>query len=352
MSYKNLSILLPLILLIITGCIPDSDFGIQISDTPPRPTLEEATRQVPTLPAKQLQLTYIQNQGSGFEELYAIDITCINNNQICFGEPSLILSTFAATTDDKSKPTGYTSGYSWSSDGKRIAISAGGDIFIGDMDTQEWDNITKNIGVSESDPIWTFDSKYIFYRACSYEVYNGCRLLRFNRENDEASILLESISSSIDSYSVSPDGQTIVYTPSNKDDKGYSQLFISNLDGSNSRQITSEEGNSSMPSFSPDGQQIVFVRTSNPNDADSGPRSKIIVKDLASGDEKDFAENFDGEIYSPTFLSVENWIMFYSFDISRSASIFAVSLEQNKLLQVTNNNFQNVNPSWRLLSER
>lgn len=350
MSYKNLNILL-LLILVITGCIPDSDIGLQTSETPLHPTSEEATRQVPTLPAKQLQLTYIENQGIDFEELYTMDITCINSNQICFGEPSLVFSTFPATPDDKSKPIGYTSGYSWSPDGKGIAISAGGDIFIGDMDTQEWNNITKSIRVIESDPVWTLDGKYIFYRGCSYEVYNGCRLLYFNRGNDETSILLDAINASIDSYSVSPDGQTIVYTPSNKDGKGYSQLFISSLDGSNSRQITSGEGNSVMPSFSQDGRQIVFVRTSNLNDADSNPRSKIIVKDLVSGDEKEFAENFDGEIYSPTFLSVENWIVFYSFDVNLSANIIAVSIEQNNLIQVTNNDFQNVNPSWRLLSE-
>lgn len=351
MNYKKLSIFLPLILL-ITGCIPDSEIGIQTSKAPLHPTLEEATKQVAALPAKQIQLTYIQNQGSGFEELYAMDITCISSNQICFSEPNLIFSTFTAVADDKSKPIGYTSGYSWSPDGKRIALSAGGEIFVGDVDTQEWNNITRSMEVIESDPVWSLDGKYIFYRACSYELYNGCRLLYFNQENNEISNLLESVNASIDSYSVSPDGQTIVYAPSSKDDNGYSQLFISSLDGSDSRQITSGEENSIMPSFSADGQQIVFVRTNNPNNTDSVPRSKIIVKDLASSNEKAFAENFGGEIYSPTFLSVENWIMFYSFDINLSASIFAISLEQNNLFQVTNNDFQNVNPSWRLLPER
>ncbi len=338
------------VLFVLVGCISNpSAKDIQLF---PAPTLE-LTAPIPTT---RLQITYIRNeQEQNYGELYAIDITCMTQDKVCFGEPKLLFQSLKMPNNEQNKPKGLLTDYSWSPEGNNIALTSVGGILIGDLNTQDWLNITNRPGIDEYEPKWSPDGKFIYYLACpriiegDYGGHRNCRLYRSDPMGKKEVALLGSISHSIDSYDISPDAQKIVFAvsaPLSISDL----LYQANWDGTNSHQMTTGDVSENTPSFSPDGQKITFVRSTILYYADSKEESDIIVKDLVSGEEKNLTENFDGIASSPSFSPHGAWIVFYSFDVDLHANIFLVSLEQEIIVQVTHGN-EEIHPAWRWFSE-
>jgi dipeptidyl aminopeptidase/acylaminoacyl peptidase len=83
----------------------------------------------------------------------------------------------------------------------------------------------------------------------------------------------------IESFRISPDGETVVYVRRHVDGIEYrSHLWIVAYDGGRPRQLTNGALRDSSPSFSPDGRQLAFVRT--PAGADHG---QVWIVPLAGG---------------------------------------------------------------------
>lgn len=79
---------------------------------------------------------------------------------------------------------------------------------------------------------------------------------------------------------ISPDGSQVVYLRSGMDimtDRRVRSLWIVDADGTNHRKLTSYEGNESSPRWSPDGSRIAYTR------AAAGNGGEIFVYWLASG---------------------------------------------------------------------
>lgn len=125
--------------------------------TNPTNTIEIST----SLPPSKLQITFIDYK-SDFTEFYAVDITCAENDNLCFDDPKLLFKTLPASNSEPNKPTGLIDGYNWSPDGDKIVLSANKDLFIGDMNTEEWENITNSPDVEEYHPKWSQDKRYIY----------------------------------------------------------------------------------------------------------------------------------------------------------------------------------------------
>ena len=65
---------------------------------------------------------------------------------------------------------------------------------------------------------------------------------------------------------ISPDGSQIIYVRSGSDvmkDKRYSNIWIIDFNGSNNRPVTSGQNSNSQPRWSPDGKQIIYVSSSS-----------------------------------------------------------------------------------------
>ncbi len=65
---------------------------------------------------------------------------------------------------------------------------------------------------------------------------------------------------------ISPDGSQIIYVRSGSDvmkDKRYSNIWIIDFNGSNNRPLTSGQNSNSQPRWSPDGKQIIYVSSSS-----------------------------------------------------------------------------------------
>jgi Tol biopolymer transport system component len=331
-------------LIILIGCLPNP------AEIQPSPTA--VTKQVSLTPTNKLQLTYIQNNDN-FGELYVSDINCMTRDEVCFGEPKLLFGTLTMPNSEQNKPKGLLTDYSWSPDGNRIALVSTGDILIGDMNMQSWKNITNSSDADEYQPKWSSDGNSVYYRACprtiegNYGGHSTCRLYRSDLTGKVEFNLLSSKGDYYNSHDVSSDGQKVVFTLT--DNQGYDQIYLANLDGSDSRQITEGQINNSAPSFSPDGKKIIFVRFNKSGGANSLLQADIFLKYLETGEEKSLTEEFDGDVFAPVYSPDGKWAAFSSFDTELNANIFIVSLEQESIIQVTQGN-EETRPAWRWFS--
>ena len=188
-------------LFILVGCMVNpTNKGIQSLQTP----------------TARLQITYIRDkQEQNFSGVYAIDITCMTQDQVCFGEPKLLFQSLKMPNNEQNKPKGLLTDYSWSPDGNKIALLSGRDILIGNMLTQEWINTTNNPdNIDEHNPKWSHDGKSIYYISCLRDSSSTCmpKLLRFDLSGKEQSHLLSSMNTIISNgYDVSPDGRSIIF---------------------------------------------------------------------------------------------------------------------------------------------
>jgi len=300
-----------------------------------------------------LQLVYTNSRNQDFGEVYAVDITCMTSDLLCFGEPHILLKTPGRTSSTTAIDSpGSISDYAWSSDGKKIALCAiglngRGDIFFTNTiaDSPTWNNLTHSF-TDECNPKWDKSGEYIFYLGGSDDPYGGDRLFGSNLSGDEKQIWLEKDDASISFYDISLDNKKAVFTKT--DSNGYDQIYVSDLDGSNLQQVTSGDWDHRDPSFSPDAETIVFVRWNRVENIDSVDQSDIIVKNLGTGVEKNITEEIEKITADPVFSPDGKWIAFNSLDpTAKEANIFAYSIEKSVLIQITPDNTYYVNPSWR-----
>jgi len=350
------SIALLLILFWTTGCSSaiTRQPGLPPTAHPTPTVLKEQPTQT-QMPISRLQITYVQKTSDGFDGIYAIDVTCKTDIKLCLSDPKLLFQMFPSSSSDNTKPTGSISSYDWSPDGNKIALAANNDIFIGDMNTQTWINITNSAEIEEYRPKWSSDGKYIYYLSCSHELgYGYCRLARVTPTGEAKIELLNLIDKSIDYYSVSPDDRTVLFSIS---DEGFYHLYQSNLDGSNTRPITTAESKEKYPAleetyplFSPDGKKLVFVRAYY--SVDAGTSKKIVdlfIRDINSGEEKDLTEELGDEAFSPVFSPDGKWILFNAYDTNLNSNIMVVSIDEGVIIDATQGIIDKGAPSWRLV---
>jgi eukaryotic-like serine/threonine-protein kinase len=116
-------------------------------------------------------------------------------------------------------------------------------------------------------------------------------------------------SAGIDEYPVwSPDGKQLAFS---REDDGYRNIFIKNLETGNERQVTHTASDNIHPAWSPDGSQLLFVRANQ-------PQGKIGLSDIygwfSGGDvwKLDLDTMIENKIidnaYNPTYSPDGKWI--------------------------------------------
>ena len=161
---------------------------------------------------------------------------------------------------------------SWSPDGKRIVFNSNRDgnrdgnrnnyeIYVMDADGNNQQRLTDN-DFYDTHPSWSPDGERIAFASrrdghfigedgLSSEIYvmdtdgKNTRRLTNNRKSDW-------------SPSWSPDGERIVFSADRKGDDVNYEIYVMDADGNNQRRLTNNRGDDGAPSWSSDGKRIVF----------------------------------------------------------------------------------------------
>ena len=195
---------------------------------------------------------------------------------------------------------------SWSPDGKRIVFSSDRDndrghnieIYVMDADGGNPQNLTNNLTEDKS-PSWSPDGQRIVFSArreghvenkfgITYEIYvmdsDGGNLQRLteNRKNDE-------------SPSWSPDGQRIVFESDRKGEFENYDIYVMDSDGGNLQKLTNTRGWDTGASWSPDGNRITFMSERSGN-------TEIYVMNADGSNPQNLTNNPGGDFH-PAWLN-------------------------------------------------
>lgn len=191
----------------------------------------------------------------------------------------------------------FIQGTSLSPDGKRIAISARGDVFTVPAENGVTRNLTSTPGIHERGAAWSPDGRYVAYlsdKTGEYQIYiqeqDGsapARQLTTSNDNylygllwspDSKKILFNDRKQTLQCVDVesgkitlvaksgvwemhvftwSPDSRWITYVQPNR--TGMNQIMLYNLETGKSLPVTQNWYSSSNPEFSSDGKYLVFV---------------------------------------------------------------------------------------------
>ncbi len=170
---------------------------------------------------------------------------------------------FCRLTDN----TGNDDYPAWSPDGLKIAyVSIDGEygLYLMDADGSNVELLHTG-GTAYSYPSWSPDGNYVVFQATFNEVFDIYRLELHT--GDLINLTNQERLDSMPSYS--SDGQFIVFTSdrtfnpyieTNKASQYNNyEIYMMNSDGTNPRRLTVNDFNDAYPSFSPDGTQIIYT---------------------------------------------------------------------------------------------
>jgi len=134
----------------------------------------------------------------------------------------------------------------------------------------------------------------------------------------------------------SPDGNRIAFSSSRS---GTPQIYVMDMDGSDLKRATFEGRYNEGASWHPDGSKLVYARRT-----DRGDRFDIAVVDLVTGQNR-LLTAAPGSHEHPSFSPNGEWIVFESQKPSADRQIFIMSADGRYTRQVTSRG-KNYSPAW------
>ena len=141
----------------------------------------------------------------------------------------------------------------------------------------------------------------------------------------------------------SPDGELIAFA---SDRSGSSQVYVMTKDGKNQRAVSSVEIPATYPSWSPDGKRLIFSGSVDGEQFDlyvlvleSGDMRRILAR--ADLSERHASWSPDGELIA---FSSKTKDSLRSFD----RSIFVMNADGSAVRQLTQSKYHDFTPSWRV----
>ena len=225
----------------------------------------------------------------------------------------VVTQIYVTSTDGGDELKRLTSGESsssaprWSPDGKKIAFTTGGQIWVMDHDGDNREQITK-ISTGAAGPVWSPDGKWIAFTS---DVYPDCNNDECNKKRDE-----QAESSKVKAHIVT----RLLYKHWDEwRDVKRTHVFVVSSNGGTAREITTGDWDSPPYAastgvdyaFSPDSTEIAFLR--NPDKVEAiSTNSDIYTMNLASGVTKNITERNRGYDAAPIYTRDGKQIIYRS----------------------------------------
>lgn len=265
-------------------------------------------------------ISFSSNRSGNFD-IYTIDINGENLRNI---------------TNSRTNDAGAT----WSPDGHFFAYHAAPNrntnIYVMDIETKKSRRLTKDPGIDMA-AAWSPDGKWIAFcsdRSGSYEIYKmdvrGRNLQRLTRLPGRNT-----------SPAWSPDSQWIVFNSFQGFPNNF--LYIMNSDGEDLRQLI--EVAAAGASWSPDGKQVLFSTTRD--DADGENTFDLFVTDLNGKEPRQLTDAPKWEL-DPVWSPDSQWITFDAREPRQNATsaIYIMNAADGELRQLTDELSLNWGPAW------
>ncbi|MBN1657503.1 MAG: PD40 domain-containing protein [Anaerolineae bacterium] len=204
------------------------------------------------------------------------------------------------------------------------------DIWVMDTDGSSRHKLQNNEkgGVYEMRPLWLAGKKGIVYER---KLANNVKIWQMAPDGSDRRVLLGDIIAEMPA--LSPDGKMIAFVKwdGNKD------IYVSNLSGSNLRQITTHPADDEHPHWAPDGSQIAFSTL-------RATISEIYVMDSDGSNQHNLTERTND--YDPTWSPDGKQIAFVSFR-DGDAEVYVMNANGSRQRNVSNNHSANdVDAAW------
>lgn len=220
----------------------------------------------------------------------------------------------------------------FSNDGNYIifvsSIDGHAQIYKCKLDGTELKNISNN-KYSDHSPQFGFNDQKIIYYS-SREPENG--LFKMNSDGSDQSFIV-STNQQGTKFSLSPNGEQIAYC--NLMNEYRSDIFVTDYNGNNIKQITSYDGWDDSPIFSYDGEKIIYI--SNPI-IENRPNGDIKVFNLHNDTSEYIIKNI-GSCYQQSISKNYRYLAF-----GNSGDLYIYSMVEKTNINITNNGKGYYNP--------
>lgn len=207
---------------------------------------------------------------------------------------------------------------SWSADGRKIAFerteTGGGaqDIWYMDADGSNQIAIDQDNGDDDEFPDWAPDGNSLVYQSVAdgdWDIYihnisGGITTnLTDSEDNDTAP-------------RISPDGTKIVYR---NDSDGDNEIYVMDIDGQNPTKLTDDSSHDYHPSWTPDGERIVYTKRTGSNHA-------IYVIDADGDNETSLTSDSENTFIMPS-VTPDGQKIIYSSNIGGDFDIYIMDID-------------------------
>lgn len=265
------------------------------------------------------QIVFYSNRGSGYDNVYLLDVDTSSLTQLTGNETSTFSGPF-------------------SPNGKRLLFTGFGltHSFVGVMnpDGSSQTDLTNRADSDEAFPAWSPDGKQIAFtsrRDKNNEVYV------MNADGSDSTRLTDRLGDDF-APAWSPDGSRIVFVSDRDNQTGVYSLYLMDADGTNVVRLTHGPGSDTSPDWSADGTRIVY-QSIREGQAD------IYVINLDGSGETGLTQN-PADDYSPRWSPEGSQI---AFQTRRDGNweIYLMNSDGSGPVNLTNDPSDDQSPYWR-----